>query len=180
MSNLKFVFSLRKSYEAYLKEMNDARENYPEYHRYLRNLSFKELVDQVVSACAMFPRSIEHCKDNLCDLSYGIINELGIGSDRLDDSSIYSLARLVSYCGQEVLKYLDGAGYYIDSRRFPAGWREDIDFETDLTAVVKTKMMNAYTVTVTTDEYYFDDVEACKTYRLNTSPSRIGHLIPKH
>lgn len=158
MASLSFIIRLRRSFEAFEKEYDRAEMQSPEYFRYLHNLSFASFIEQVISACAMFPRSMDACQDNLRDLSYGIINELGIGADRLSAHDSSSLARLVFDAGIEVLGQLEGNGYFLRPSSFPRGWQDDPNFETDLSAVSIIKKVNRFTFQVSTEEYHFDDV----------------------
>lgn len=174
MASLSFMIRLRRSAEAFENEIDRAEIQSPEYFRYLTNLSFSSFIDQVISACAMFPRSIDACQDNLRDLSYGIINELGISGDRLHPQDSSSLARLVFDAGIEVLGQLEGSGYFLRPNSFPRGWRDDPNFETDLSAVSIIKKVNRFTFQVETDEHHFDD-EGDRTHMLQNFKARSSY-----
>lgn len=159
MKRFNLVMGLRKSYEYFKDQVVIAEErSHLEYLRYLRKLGFYDLTELIIAACAMYPRSVEMCKDNLEDLAYGIVNELGIGRFFLSNDDKENLAEIVRKVGREVISILEGHGYYYLRHQLPRGHDNDPHFATDLTSIVNIEKINSFTFVVKIDECHFDEI----------------------
>lgn len=160
MKPLRFIIGLRRSYEAYEAEIQYASTTYlPEYLRFLKSLSFYGFVEQVITACAMFPRCIDASKDNLDDLSYGIYNELGIGKFYLSQDDQFRFSKLIVTVGQEVIGQLDSHRYYLEPHELPRGMQNDPHYSTDLTAISDVTQISPFTFAVEIIEEHFESIE---------------------
>lgn len=159
MSTLTFVIRLKRSYVAYDKEMERARtEPWPEYYRFLRAMGFYAFIEEVMTACSMFPRSLAACRQNLEDLSFGIMNEYGIGRYHLSHLDRERLRNLILDAGEEVIDCLEGAGYYFMPHQLARGKEDDPYYTSDLTAVTELTKINNFTFRVDVQESHFDDL----------------------
>lgn len=152
-NQLSFIVRLKRSYDYYLTELDrSADAPYPEYGRYLRSLGFFDLAHQVITACAMYPRSIDLCQENLVDLSYGIVNNNGIGFGRLSMQDLDRLSNLVLKTGSEAIECLAGHQYYFKPHQIPRNMKDDPEYATDLTAIADIKKINPFTFVVDVKE----------------------------
>jgi hypothetical protein len=158
MEKLTFLISLRRAFDAFEDEMKKANEApYWEYFRFLKTLGFQDFMEQVFTACVMYPRSYSICEDNLNDLAYGMYNDLGIGKFYLSHSDKNRLADLILLIGREVMSAMTANGYYLPETRFPRGWKEDPDFETDVTAIPDVRRVGTFSFKVEITERHIDD-----------------------
>lgn len=159
MAQLTFVIRLKRSYDAYENEVKKAaREPWPEYLRFLRALTFYAFMEEVMTACAMFPRSMAACEQNLEDLSYSIMSQFGIGRYHLSHLDRDRLRDLILFCGEEVFSELQGAGYYFAPHQMPRGHEDDPHYTSDLTAVTEITKINNFTFRVDVHESHFDEL----------------------
>lgn len=159
MKTLTFLIRLKRSFAAYGDEIERARrEPWPEYYRFLKALSFYCFIEEVVTACSMFPRSIDACRQNLEDLSYGIMNEYGIGRYHLSHLDRERLRQLILLAGREVIECLDGHRYYFEPHQMPRGKEDDPYYMSDLTAVAQLTRINDFTFMVEIHESHFDEL----------------------
>lgn len=167
MKTLTFVIRLKRSYDAYVKELDRAeKEPWPEYYRFLRSLGFFAFIEEVVTACSMFPRSMDACRQNLEDLSFGIMNEYGIGRFHLSHLDRDRLRHLILMAGNDVIDSLEGHRYYFEPHQMPRGKEDDPYYASDLTAVAELSKINDFTFMVEIHESHFDD--------LNDFPKNVG------
>jgi hypothetical protein len=159
MANLTFIVRLKRSFTAYEEEIEQAkRAPWPEYFRFLRALTFYAFIEEVVNACAMFPRSQAVSREMLEDLSFGIIQEYGIGRYHLSHLDRDRLRDLVMTCGNEVIDCLEGGRYYFEPHQLPRGKEDDPYFTSDLSAVTEVTKINDFTFRVEVHESHFDDL----------------------
>lgn len=159
--NHNFIIRLKRGYVAYTEEMERAeKRQHHHFLRFLKALTFNAFAEQVVTACAMYPRSYHASKDCLTDLSNGISNDLGIGTYRLTSEDYDDLAALVMRAGREVMESLCGIDYFrFDRRRSKTILQdEDDDYDTDVTATCDLRNLNRFTYHVRISEYNVADV----------------------
>lgn len=142
-----FIIRLKRSYKRFIDEIELQEEGcHYEYARFLKALTFYAFIEQVITACVMYPKSKESSKQELEDLSYGMPSNLGIGRFHLRNKDYDNLARMVIEAGREVFENLDGVSYYrhrkTPLRRFEV---EDEDYGTDITAVANVTKINNFT-----------------------------------
>lgn len=158
MQQFSFLISLKRSYLAFEAELKEANEApYWEYFKFLKTLGFQDFMEQVVTACVMYPRSFEICQDNLNDLAYGLYSDLGIGRFYLSHLDQNRLARLVQLIGSDVMTNFSAHGYYLMSTQKPRGYQNDPDFETDLVAIPDVRRIGTFTFKVDIAERHIDD-----------------------
>lgn len=140
------IMRLKRSFELFLKEIEVAEESgHYEYRAFLKALTFYAFIEQVITACVMYPKSKEASKQALEDLSYGMPSNLGIGKFHLSNKDYDNLARMIREAGREVFEHLDGVSYF-HVRRMPLRRSEvvDEDYGTDITAVADVTMINRF------------------------------------
>ncbi|BCM95202.1 hypothetical protein [Burkholderia phage FLC6] len=115
-------------------------------------------MEEVMTACAMFPRSMAACEQNLEDLSYSIMSQFGIGRYHLSHLDRDRLRDLILFCGEEVFSELQGAGYYFAPHQMPRGHEDDPHYTSDLTAVTEITKINNFTFRVDVHESHFDEL----------------------
>lgn len=156
MKKMSFIIRLKRSYEAFQSDMEDARKTpFPEYLRFLKTLEFYTFVEHVITACVRYPRSIECCRDGLRDLSDSMWNEVGMGRFYLSHIDLKRLSRLIEDVGTEVIGCLEGAGFYYDENQLSR--RRSRDFETELVAIPDIEKINRFTFKVEVIEYLNDE-----------------------
>jgi hypothetical protein len=158
MKKLSMIMGLRRSLDAFNKELTEARDApYPEYYRFLRALGFGDYIDQVITACVMYPRSVEICQDTLRDLAYGMYSELGIGRFRLNNRDQERLTSMVHNTGVEVIAILDSHCFYFQPHQLPKGASDDPEYLVELTAVPTVVRISDFTFRVDINEFHEDD-----------------------
>lgn len=158
MREYSFIIRLKKAHDAFQKEVRYAYESpYLEYYNFLRALGFYSFIEQVITACAIYPRSVAQCDEQLKDLSYGLYNELGIGTYRLSSHDSSRLTDLIVEAGKDVIACLEGHNYYWNDNVRYRGQDEERYWTTDLTAVSDIKKINEFTYLVHISECHFDE-----------------------
>lgn len=153
------LVGLRQVRENFQREMELAFEESGEYYRFLKALGFYAFIDQVITACALFPRSMAACDDNLNDLSFGLYNDLGIGRHYLSHRDQENLSKLVLMAGKEVISQLNAHGYYFSESQIPRYERNNPNYATDLQAIADVRRISEIAYQVNVNEYHFDDEE---------------------
>lgn len=159
MAHLTFIVRLKRSFSAYEEEIKKAKyAPWPEYYRFLNALKFYTFIEEVVSACAMFPRSQSACQQNLEDLAFGIMNEYGLGRYHLSHLDRDRLRDLILLAGSEVMDCLEGGRYYFEPHQMPRHMEDDPHYTSDLTAITEVTKINDFTFRVEVHESHFDDL----------------------
>lgn len=150
MEKLRFVMSLRKSHDAFRKEMAVAENDLMlGYFQFLRKLGFVELVHHVMTAAVMYPRSMDACRDCVNDLSHSLYQI--VGTVRLTHEAQERLTHLVDIIGSEIIELLEPHRFYETS--FNSLWSH----YDDVTAVAEVKRISVATFEVMVAEYRDDD-----------------------
>jgi hypothetical protein len=158
MNRFSLLINLKRSYEAHAAELKVANEApYWEYFRFLKTLGFQDFMEQVITACLMYPRSFEICRDNLNDLAFSMYDNLGIGRFYLSHGDKNRLADLIMLIGNDVMSNMTAHGYYLTSTQMPRGYQNDPDFETDLVAIPDVRRVGTFTFKVDITERHIDD-----------------------
>lgn len=141
------IMRLKRSFQQFHQEIEMAEEGGRyEFRAFLKALTFYAFIEQVVTACVMYPKSKDTSKDELEDLSYGMSSNLGIGQFHLSHKDYDTLARMVLEAGREVFEHLDGVSYFrIRKTPLRRSEVEDEDYATDFTAVANVTMINRFT-----------------------------------
>lgn len=157
-----FIIRLRRSHNAFFRELCKAEENaeYP-FVMFLKTLTFNAFAEQVVTACAMFPRSYAASRDSLTDLSNGLVNDISLGTYNLTAENYDSITELVMEAGREVMESLRAVDYFrFDRNRCRTLLiEEDEEYDTDVTATCELKNTNRYTFLVIIREYNVSDID---------------------
>lgn len=157
-----FIIRLRRAHNAFHRELCKAEESSQySFVMFLKTLSFNAFAEQVVTACAMYPRSYAASRDSLTDLSNGIVNDFSIGTYRLTSENYDSLTALVLEAGREVMEALRAVDYFrFDRNRCRTLLvDEDEEYDTDVTATCELKNTNRYTFLVSIQEYNVSDID---------------------
>lgn len=170
MRTLTLILGLRKVHDAFEYEMKRAmmRTETMQFYLFLRSLTAYTFIDQVVTACAMYPRSYEASRDNLQDLSFGISNELGLGRYTLSHRDKENLSKLVLEAGTEVLGILSANGYFIPEHHVSKWAKTDDNYDTDLEAISHVTRISAYSYEVALDEYELEINQYAEPIRHST------------
>ena len=160
MNQMRFIIGIQEGYRIFLKEIAIAETRpFPGYDRFLKAMGFWQLVERIVSACVIYPRSADISHEELVNLSHGISMDLGIAERRLSNMELDSLANLVVNIGDIIFSQLEGAGYYVPINSIPRHLQDDEGYLTELTAFAKTNRIGLYSFEVVVREQLLSDIE---------------------
>ncbi len=169
MKNLSFVIGLKKSYDDFQSELAMAEESSSyEYFRFLKTMKFYDFVDQIVTACTMYPRNIDLCRDNLSGLAYVMYRTVGLGIFYLTTLDQSRLTDLIFTIGNDVISTLDSHGYYWSQKEMDRAYTRLGILDSDLIAVPNVTKIGTYSFRVDITENSQDDIPALKTLGLES------------
>ena len=112
MKEHRLIVTLEQSHRLFKLEVLEAQDApYPEYCRFLMYVGFASMAHEVLTACVMYPTSIDSCRDSLADLSHSFYQV--VGKFRLSQLDQQRLTRLIDRIGHEVIRILDDNGFYM-------------------------------------------------------------------
>jgi hypothetical protein len=154
MKEIGFIIALHRSIRIYEAEKRKPfSDDAYFYNKFLKVTTAIDLVEHVLTAACMYPRSISHCQDLVKDLSYGVntVGEFDVGRLNVRESEL--VAELVQDFGKEVIDQLDAHGYY-DPDDSPH--RDDDDYLTNLTGIAEVEELRKGVFRVRV-KFYNDD-----------------------
>lgn len=113
MKEHRFLLTLEKSHRLYSIALIESQEMPTTfaYYKFLTYVGFPELIHEVLTACVMYPTSIDSCRDALADLSHSFYQS--VGRFRLTQCDQNRLTRLIDRIGNEAISILDDIGFYL-------------------------------------------------------------------
>lgn len=151
--------SFHDSYRWFQRELAVAGDKpYRVYHSFLKSMGYSDFIAYVVAACAVYPRSLDACRDSLADLAHSLHRTHG--NFRLSHEDQESAARLVERCGEEVIRILDSQNFYNDRINTVSANSSFDAFYDALTARTSTRRVTQTTFQVTVKEVLEEDMHS--------------------